>query len=92
MNPAAGMTLVELLVVLVLFGILLPLGTVAIPRRQALVVTMASRVAAARLNAARSGTPIHLTDDSGRAVLVLPDGSVLGTGFDPLNGGPDATR
>jgi type II secretory pathway pseudopilin PulG len=82
----------ELLVVLVIMGILMSLSTVVISRHQALAANTATRVAAAQLESAASGRTIRLEDDSGRALLMLPDGSVLGPGFDPLTGGPRAAR
>jgi len=92
MSARAGMTLVELLVVLVLVGLLLSLSTMAMPGKATPVMDWDSEVAAAQLEAARVGRAIGLRNDTGNALLVLPDGEVLGAGFDPLTGGRHAAR
>ena len=92
MRPDAGVTLVELLVVLVVIGFMLSVSTMAMPRAEVRVVDTDQRVAVAQLEASRSGVPARVQDDSGRALLVLPDGEVLGPGFDPLTGGRRAVR
>jgi prepilin-type N-terminal cleavage/methylation domain-containing protein len=99
-----GVTLVELLVVLMLLGIIFgmsgaALASLAAPRQSAVI----QRLTAARARAVRRGVPIRATDDcaggarndsgwSKSAVLFLPDGRALGPGVDPLSGRPRAIR
>ena len=87
-----GVTLVELLVVLVLLGLLfavsgLALASLSPPRDSARVRALA----AARAKAIRAGVPVSL-NDSASTVLFLPDGRALGPGVDPLTGAPNARR
>lgn len=90
-----GMTLVELLVVLVLLGLVagisaLGLGTLHEP---GLAVTSdAKRMSAARAEAIRTGQPVLLQRDSGGPVLYLPEGRAVGGGVDPLTGAPPDAR
>ena len=86
-----GVTLVELLVVLVLLALLfavsgLALASLSSPRDSARVRALA----AARAKAIRSGVPVSLAD-SASSVLFLPDGRAIGPGVDPLTGAPVAT-
>ncbi|HKV69637.1 MAG TPA: prepilin-type N-terminal cleavage/methylation domain-containing protein [Gemmatimonadales bacterium] len=86
-----GVTLVELLVVLVLLGLLfavsgLALASLGVPRDSARVRALE----AARARAIRSGVPVSLVE-SASSVLFLPDGRALGPGVDPLTGAPRAT-
>jgi len=83
-----GVTLVELLVVLVLLGLIfsvsgLALASLGAPRASARVRALE----VARAKAVRSGLPVL---DS--AVLFLPDGRAMGPGVDPLTGAPRASR
>ncbi len=77
----AGVTLIELIVVIVILGILASLTTVALRRAgSAPAPTLAPRVAAARREALRTGRAVSFTvDEAGtpRAVRALPDGRVL---------------
>jgi prepilin-type N-terminal cleavage/methylation domain-containing protein len=99
-----GVTLVELLVVLVLLGIIfgmsgLALASLATPRQSAAI----QRLTTARAKAVRSGVPVRTSSDSVRrgrgqvappvlTVLFLPDGRAIGSGVDPLAGRPRAVR
>lgn len=103
-----GVTLVELLVVLVLLGLLftvtgLALASLTPPRQSAWLRTLDS----ARALAIRSGTPVLVQGDSSfplaggsrsrplglpASVLFLSDGRALGPGVDPLTGAPVAPR
>jgi prepilin-type N-terminal cleavage/methylation domain-containing protein len=92
MSRPAGVTLLELLVVLVLLGLLLGMSGVAVtslaaPRASAPVRQMEM----ARAAAIRSGLPVAVTVDSA-VVRFLPDGRALGPGVDPLTGAPGASR
>jgi hypothetical protein len=85
-RSTAGITLVELLVVLVLLGLLTTLGAVSVtslrpPPGAARLDTLRS----ARARAIRSGTPVTLTHDSA-PIRFLPDGRVLGGPLNPLTG------
>jgi len=85
-----GVTLVELLVVIVILGLVtgvsgLAFGTLRLPRESTLV--LAARVA--RAEAIRTGRPVLLRLDSLHrhpSVLFLPDGRAVGRGADPLTG------
>jgi len=84
-----GVTLVELLVVVVILGLItgvsgLAFTSLRVPRESALV--RAARVA--RAEAIRTGRPVGLRLDSLRrpVILFLPDGRALGRGVDPLTG------
>ncbi len=88
MTSSAGVTLIELLVVLTLVGVMLSLTPPAFPLPDSDGVDQAAQLAAARLTAAREARAVALTDVYGRALLFLPDGSVLGQGIDLLTGEP----
>jgi prepilin-type N-terminal cleavage/methylation domain-containing protein len=85
-----GVTLVELLVVVVILGLIsgvsgLAFTSLRLPRESATV--HAARVA--RAEAIRTGRPVALRLDSlpRRPVLLfLPDGRAVGPGVDPLTG------
>lgn len=101
-----GVTLLELLVVLVLLGVMfsvsgLALASLGTPKSSARVRVLEG----ARAQAIRSGVPVLVSADSLPAshfplppspfpspVLFLPDGRALGPGVDPLTGAPVATR
>lgn len=81
-----GVTLVELLVVLVLLGLLftvsgLALASLGVPKGSVRLQALNS----ARVHAIRSGVPVTIAD-SGGPVLFLPDGRGVGAGVDPLTG------
>lgn len=77
-----GVTLLELLVVLALFGILFGVSAVALsalkPPSKSDAVRALER---ARMEAIQSGTP-----RTAHGVLFLPDGRAIGPGVDPLTG------
>lgn len=98
---AGGVTLVELLVVLVLLGVIfgmtgLALASLSAPRQSVIF----RRLQAARAEAIRTGRPVQVSGDSGSVgtyfplppsplpVLFLPDGRAIGPGIDPLTGAP----
>lgn len=98
-----GVTLVELLVVLVLLGLLFTMSGVAmaslgIPRQSVWLHVLDST----RAQAIRSGVPVVAYADSTvlrtagsrpvAPVLFLPDGRAAGPGVDPLTGAPLARR
>lgn len=85
-----GVTLVELLVVLVLLGMLfavsgLALASLGAPRESARMRVLEG----ARARAMLSGLPVTVLDSTS-PVVFLPDGRALGTGVDPLTGAPGA--
>ena len=87
-----GVTMVELLVVLLLLGLLftisgLALASIGAPRGSARTRALDS----ARAQAIRIGVPVAIAV-SGARVLFLPDGRALGPGLDPLTGAPIATH
>lgn len=84
-----GVTLVELLVVLVLMSVMLGLS---LPLLTSAHRSRPSDFEAARVQAARGAAEVRITSDSGATVLYLPDGQAIGPGIDPLTGerGPDA--
>jgi len=85
-RPTAGITLVELLVVLVLLGLLTTLGAVSVTSlRPPPEAARLDTLRAARAKAIRSGVPVMLTLDS-VPIRFLPDGRVLGGSADPLTG------
>ena len=85
-----GMTIVELLVVIVILGLIaglsgLGFASLRVPRDSAIV--LAAR--GARAEAIRTGRPVTFRPDSLRrrpAVLFLPDRRAVGPGADPLTG------
>ncbi len=94
----AGVTLVELLVVLAILGLFfaitgLSLATLRAPRELA----HARALNEARVRAIHSGRPMRVALDSLTAAsstaasptaLFLPDGRAIGPGLDPLTGEP----
>jgi len=93
-----GVTLLELLVVLMLLALIFSVSGLALvslgsPRSSARV----RRLEAARARAIRTGLPVAVDPDTLPAsrfpstVLFLPDGRALGPGVDPLTGAPRAT-
>jgi prepilin-type N-terminal cleavage/methylation domain-containing protein len=84
-----GVTMVELLVVLVLLGLMA--GVVGLAWRPSPTRAAESPLIAARQRAIQSGipTPVQLSDTL--TVIAMPDGSVIGAGalsIDPLTGAP----
>lgn len=83
---SAGVTLVELLVVLVLLGVLTSVAALSVvslrPTPQA---ARLDSLRSARAQAIRTGVPVMLTLDS-VSVRFLPDGRVIGGPLDPLTG------
>ena len=87
----AGTTLVELLVVLVILGVIagvVSLGLLAATKPDATT----DRLGRVRARVAEQGVSEFAADDSGRTLLLLPDGEILGAGIDPLTGERHATR
>jgi prepilin-type N-terminal cleavage/methylation domain-containing protein len=82
-----GVTLIELMVVLVILGVVTSVGTLAVaslrPSPESKRVEGLSR---ARAAAARSGHAVTIIVDSGAMVRFLPDGRTVGAGMDPLTG------
>jgi prepilin-type N-terminal cleavage/methylation domain-containing protein len=98
-DARAGVTLVELMVVLVLLTVMA--GVVGLawrpaPAARARVGDARDVIAAARLRAIESGTSVMVVVTAGDRrihVTAHPDGSLLGAaslGFDPLTGVPAA--
>lgn len=84
---AAGITLLEVLVVLVVLGIMAGVSTAAFvstrPRSEAPSDGVFAR---ARRDAIEQGTAVRILDSTGRLILFLPDGRVLGPSRDPFDG------
>lgn len=89
----SGTTLIELIVALAVLGIVLGVSTAAlgaIHRDAPLPAVVLMQ--AARTHALRAGVAVHLDLPSATAggppisVFLLPDGRVVGVGFDPLSG------
>lgn len=92
MRPAAGVTLVELLAVLLVLGLMLgvtglALGSLRRPTQSERVRDLEH----ARSAAIRTGVATSVRVDSS-VVRFLPDGRALGPGVDPLTGALDAAR
>ncbi len=84
-----GLTLVEVLVVLVLLGLVTGMSALGLaglrgPRERE--SDRARAVERARAEAIRTGRPVRLPTDSHGVVLLLPDGRALGPGIDPFTG------
>ena len=78
----AGVTLLELLVVLVLLGVIFAISSVALASlRQPRLSLAAAELRAARRQAIQSGIA-----QTANGVVFLPDGRAFGIGFDPLTG------
>jgi len=87
-----AVTLIEFLVVLVLLGLLLGVGGLALGALRPSAASQHVRLLeAARATAIRTGRPVAVGGDSGD-VRFLPDGRALGPGVDPWTGAPDAAR
>ena len=90
--PPLGFTLVEVIVVVAVFGLIagmsgLAFVTLRAPRQSELV----HELSRARAEAIQTGRPV--VGGNNRAprtshVLFLPDGRAIGLGADPLTGGP----
>lgn len=92
MTERTGVTLVELLVVLMLIGLLFTVSGLALASLGAPRTSERLRALdAARTQALRTGVAVAVAD-SGGTVLFLPDGRALGAGVDPLTGAPRATH
>ena len=81
MSRRAGVTLIELVVVIAILGILAALSTVSFrAQRRTDGPTLAARIHAATREAVRSGRPVSFVVADGPspyAVRALPDGRVL---------------
>ena len=87
-----GVTLVELLVVLLLLSLLAGMSALAAGRLRGSASGSreeARRMATARAEAIRTGGPVRLMRDTGGPALFLPDGRAVGRGIDPLMGSGD---
>jgi len=84
-----GITLIELLVALTLFGLLGTLGALALGglrgRAPSPLVVGLSR---ARASAIRAGVPVAVRFSGDTVVRFLPDGRAIGPAADPLTGRP----
>lgn len=85
MKRARGFTLVELIVVLSLFGLMLGISGLALSSLRVSEPPAQQELRAARAGAIRDGIP-----RTAHGVLFLPDGRAIGTGVDPMTGAPDA--
>lgn len=84
-----GATLLELMVVLLLLAVVLGLSLPSLgPITEVPHHTRSDSIEVARRLAIRSGAPVVLRLDSAY-VRFLPDGRVLGRGFDPISGLPE---
>lgn len=88
MTGSRGVTLVEMIVVLVLMGVLAGIGGLAVASLQRPAADpWRTAVAIARARAIDGGTAVVLAADSTHgAVLFLPDGRAVGAGVDPFTG------
>ena len=98
-STCSGTTLIELIVALAVLGIVLGVSTAALSAiHRDVPPPRAAAIAAARTRALRQGSTVQLDlpDSSGHGVtslLFLPDGRIVGVGFDPLTGeAADARR
>lgn len=82
----AGVTLVELVVVLLVLGLLVGMSGLAVsslrPRAEA---PREAALRRARAEAIRTGRSVWIVGDTAPAVF-LPDGRAIGSGLDPLTG------
>jgi prepilin-type N-terminal cleavage/methylation domain-containing protein len=82
-----GLTLVEVSVVLVLLGLLMGMGILAVTSlRPSQHSRRVQALARQRAEALREGRAVTESDISGHPVRFLPDGRALGAGIDPLTG------
>ncbi len=89
----AGVTMIELLVVLTLLGIFatlsaLAMGSLLRPRSTEFAIATDSL----RRGAIHNSVERVMRDSAGRAILFLPDGRVIGAGFDALTGAARVSR
>jgi prepilin-type N-terminal cleavage/methylation domain-containing protein len=88
----SGVTLVELLVVIAILGLIVGVSGVGFSSLRAPRASEQTRaVRAARAQAIRGGRPVAFPFGAPRvrpSTLFLPDGRAIGTGVDPLTGGP----
>ena len=91
---ARGITLVEMLVVLVVLGLLGGVSVLAVGRlRRPVEPEHVATWRRARTAAIRSGRSVTVPGDGGTVVRFLPDGRAIGAGVDPLTGeAHDATQ
>lgn len=87
-----GVTLVELLVVLVLFAVIAGTTGVALRRNPPPADDVAHSRAQLRRQAIRSGEPVTTRDSLGYPIRFLPDGRAVGAGMDALTGRTRAPR
>jgi hypothetical protein len=80
-------TVVELVVVLLVMGLVSGIGALAIWSLQSPASnSWREAFARARVTAIQEGRAVSIQDDSGRSVLLLPDGRAIGPGLDQLTG------
>ena len=83
-----GVTLIELIVALALFGLILGVSGLSLaslqPAQRSLAIRTMQR---AHSQAIRTGSPVRVD-----SVLFLPDGRAIGAGVDPLTGSVRAFR
>ncbi|HET7463772.1 MAG TPA: hypothetical protein VFJ82_21130 [Longimicrobium sp.] len=97
-RSAAGATLLELVVTLVILGVAAAVVVPALRHAADAPPTLNDRVAAARRDALEHGraVTVQLRDSTGAHLLTaFPDGRVVadsGLALDPLNGRPRAAR
>jgi len=83
-----GVTLVELVVALALFGLILGVSALSLASLQPVRKSAAIRAMEhAHAEAIRTGSPARVD-----SVLFLPDGRAIGAGLDPLTGSVHASR
>ena len=80
-----GFTLIELMVVLLLFGLIIGVSSMAFVRFSTSPTTPVADLQRARAEAIRSGAPRSV-----HGALFLPDGRAVGPSVDPLTGAPHA--
>lgn len=85
----AGMTLVEMLVVLTILGVLAAVVAPSFAERSGGAATRRESLDQARDSALAAGTAVEVPVGSS-VVRFLPDGRALGAGVDPLTGAPIA--
>ncbi len=86
-----GVTLVELLIVLVVLGVVVAMSTMTrglVREGRRAETGQDERLRAGRAKAIRTGLPVQVAADSGQVVLLLPDGRAIGSDLDPLTGEP----
>lgn len=84
-----GVTLVEMLVVLLLLGIVTGISAVALGHLRVPDQGKRARLLEqGRTRAIHSGQAVMIMTDSGEVVRFLPDGRAIGAGMDGLTGSP----